>query len=129
MTKNVDLGKMAMSSQLRRFPVHPQSQFCPNSACPEREHIGRGNITIHSQREQRYRNTFCGRTFSACTGTPFYRQHYAPDLITLVVTLVAHDCAATAIVVAVELHPRTVQRWVANAGSHCQNIHAHLVEQ
>jgi transposase-like protein len=109
--------------------VDPQSQFCPNSACVARGQVGRGNITIHSQREQRYRCTVCGRTFSARTGTPFYRQQYAPDLITLVVTLVAHGCPAAAIVVAFGLHPRTVQRWVTTAGTHCQAVHAHLVEQ
>jgi transposase-like protein len=109
--------------------VDPQLQFCPNSACPARGHVGRGNITIHSQREQRYRCTVCDRTFSARTGTPFFRQQYAADLITLVVTLVAHGCPTAAVVVAFGLHPRTVQRWVASAGAHSQAVHAHLVEQ
>jgi transposase-like protein len=109
--------------------VDPQLQFCPNSVCPARGQAGRGNITIHSQREQRYRCSVCGRTFSARTGTPFYRQQYAADLITLVVTLVAHGCPTAAVVVAFGLHPRTVQRWVATAGAHCQAVHAHLVEQ
>ena len=109
--------------------MDPHTQFCPNSACPARGQAGQGNITNHSQREQRYRCTVCGRTFAARTGTPFYRQQYGADLITLVVTLVAHGCPAAAIVVAFGLHPRTVQRWVASAGTHCQAVHAHLVEQ
>jgi transposase-like protein len=109
--------------------VDPQVQFCPNSACLARGQVGRGNITIHSQREQRYRCALCGRTFSARTGTPFYRQQYAPDLITLVVTRVAHGCPQAAIVVAFGLHPRTVARWARPAGTHCAAVHAHLVEQ
>lgn len=109
--------------------MDPQSVFCPNSACPARGHVGQGNITIHSQREQRYRCTLCGRTFSARKGTPFYRQQYAADLITLVVTLVAHGCPQAAIVVAFGLHPRTVERWARTAGTHCAAVHAHLVEQ
>jgi transposase-like protein len=108
--------------------VDPHAQFCPNSACPARGQVGRGNITIHSQREQRYRCAVCGRTFSARTGTPCYRQHYAPALITLVVPLVAHGCPHAAVVAAFGLHPRTVARWVATAGTHCQAVHAHLVE-
>jgi transposase-like protein len=108
--------------------VDPHTQFCPNSACPARGQPGQGNITIHSQREQRYRCTVCDRTFSARTGTPFYRQQHAADLITLVVTLVAHGCPQAAIVVAFGLHPRTVARWVRTAGTHCQAVHAHLVE-
>jgi transposase-like protein len=109
--------------------MDPQSVFCPNPACPARGQRGRGNITIHSQREQRYRCKQCGQTFSARRGTPFYRQQYPADLITLILTLVAHGCPLAAIVVAFGLHWRTVQRWVNNAGAHAQAIHEYLVEQ
>jgi transposase-like protein len=128
-TTNADLGKIAMSSQLWRFPVDPHTQFCPNSACPARGHVGRGNITIHSQREQRYRCTVCGRTFSARRGTPFYRKQYPEALITQVVTLVAHGCPEAAVVAAFALHPRTVREWITAAGQHCETVQQHLVEQ
>ena len=105
--------------------MDPHEQFCPNSACPARGRVGQRNITIHSQREHRYRCTVCGKTFSARSGTPFYRQQYAADLSTLVVTLVTHGCPLAAIVVAFGLHWRTVQRWVTAAGA----VHEHLVEQ
>ncbi len=109
--------------------MDPHSVFCPNPACPARGQRGRGNITIHSQREQRYRCTQCRKTFSARHGTPFYRQQYPADLITLIITLVAHGCPLAAIVVAFGLHWRTVHRWVETAGEHAQAVHEYLVEQ
>jgi transposase-like protein len=109
--------------------MDPHSVFCPNPACPARGQSGQGNICIHSQREQRYRCTLCRKTFSARRGTPFYRQQYPADLITLIITLVAHGCPLAAIVVAFGLHWRTVQRWVENAGAHAQAVHEYLVEQ
>src|SRR5690242_12427533 len=118
-----------MTLQLRRPAMNPHSVFCPNPACLVRGHVGQGNVIIHSQCEQRYRCTLCGRTFSARTGTPFYRKQYPEALITQVVTLVAHGCPEAAVVVAFELHPRTVREWVTAAGWHCEAIQHHLVEQ
>jgi transposase-like protein/IS1 family transposase len=109
--------------------MDPQHVFCPNPACPARGQTGRGNITIHSQRERRYRCTQCRKTFSDRVGTPFYRQQYPEDLITLVITLLAHGCPLAAIVVAFGLHWRTVARWREAAGAHAQAVHEHLVEQ
>ncbi len=109
--------------------MDPQSVFCPNSACPARGQVGQGNISIHSQRDQRYACSACRTTFSARKGTPFYRQHYPAELITLVVTLLAHGCPPSAIVIAFALNWRTVQRWQARASAHAQAVHEHLVEQ
>jgi transposase-like protein len=109
--------------------MDPQSVFCPNLACPARGQSGQGNITIHSQREQRYRCTVCRKTFSARRGTPFYRTQYDEELITLVVTLIAHGCPEAAAVVAFGLHPRTIQHWVTAAGEHAERVQQHLVEQ
>ena len=57
--------------------MNPQTQFCHNPQCPARGQLGPGNIRVHSQREQRYRCTTCGRTFAATTDTPFYRVRTA----------------------------------------------------
>src|SRR5690348_15959872 len=107
-----------MTLQLRRPTVNPQEVFCPNAACYARGQLGQGNITIHSQREQRYRCTLCHKTFSARVGTPFYRKQYSEDLIVQVVTLVAHGCPEAAVVAAFQLHPRTVREWITAAGQH-----------
>ncbi len=109
--------------------MDPQLVFCPNSACPASGQVGQGNIGIHSQCDRRYCCNVCHCTFSARKGTPFYRQHYPEDFITLVVTLLAHGCPPSAIVVAFALNWRTVQRWQARASEHAQAVHEHLVEQ
>lgn len=109
--------------------MDPQGQFCHNPACPARGQVGRGNIGVYSQREQRYVCRTCRRTFAATTGTPFYRLHSAADLVTVVLTLLCHGCPLQAIVAAFGLDERTVAAWLRRAGAHCQQVHAHLVQQ
>src|SRR5918992_2701993 len=109
--------------------MDPQEQFCYNPACPDRGQRGRGNICIHSRKEQRYRCSTCGRTFAATTGTPFYRQRTVAETVTLVLTLLCHGCPLQAIVAAFGFDERTVAQWQARAGEHCQEVHAYLVQQ
>ncbi len=109
--------------------MDPQSQFCPNATCAARGQVGQDNIEIHSQKERRYRCQTCGRTFAATTGTPFYRLQTAAETVTLVVTLLAHGCPRQAIVAAFGVDERTVAAWQAKAGTHCQQVHGHLVQQ
>jgi transposase-like protein len=109
--------------------MDPQTQFCPNEACPARGQVGQGNIRVHSWGEHRYGCRCCGRTFAATTRTPFYRAQTAADRITLVVTLLAHGCPIQAIVAAFGYDERMVAAWQAKAGAHCQQVHTHLVQQ
>ena len=88
---------------------------------------GRGNIRIQSQKEQRYRCSTCGQTFAATKGTPFYRLRGETDVVTLVLTLLCQGCPLQASVVAFRFDERTVARWQARAGHHCQPVHEHLV--
>jgi transposase-like protein len=109
--------------------MDPQSQFCHNPNCPARGKVGQGTIRIHSRKEQRYRCTRCGQTFAATKGTPFYRLHEAAEVMIIVLTLLSHGCPVQAIVAAFGLDERTVARWQARAGEHCQQLHEHLVQQ
>jgi transposase-like protein len=109
--------------------VDPQQQFCHNPACPARGRVGQGHIGVQSRQEQRYVCHTCGRTFAATTGTPFYRLRTAADQVTLVLTLLSHGCPPQAIVAAFGLDERTVAAWLARAGSHCQQVQAHLAQQ
>lgn len=109
--------------------MNPEKTFCPNPDCPARGQIGKGNIHIHSQQEQRYKCTVCGRTFSAREGTVFYRCKIAEDIITLVIKLVAHGCPLEAIVAAFGFQARTVSRWIETSGSQCEEIHQEKVIQ
>jgi hypothetical protein len=67
--------------------------------------------------------------FAETIDTPFYRLHKPAELAVLVLTLLSHGCPTQAIVVAFGLDERTVARWLAEAGRHCQRVHEHLVEQ
>jgi len=70
-----------------------------------------------------------GGRFAETVGTPFYRLHKPAGLAVLVITLLCHGCPTQAIVAAFGLDERTVARWFAGAGLHCQRVHEHLVEQ
>lgn len=67
--------------------------------------------------------------FAETIDTPFYRLHKPAELAVLVLTLLSHGCPTQAIVAAFGLDERTVARWLAGAGAHCQRVHEHLVEQ
>jgi transposase-like protein len=98
-------------------------------ACPARGKVGENNIVMHSRKEARYQCKVCGKTFAATTGTPFYRLRNSAELVTQVVTLIAHGCPVQAIVAAFHLDERTVMAWQARSGKHCQQVHQQLVQQ
>jgi transposase-like protein len=109
--------------------MDPTAVFCPNFDCYARGQIGRGNIGIHSQKEQRFICKACRKTFSATKGTVFYRLHTAAETVVLVVTLLAHGCPVQAIVAAFGLDERTVADWWSRSGRQSQAVHESLVEQ
>jgi transposase-like protein/IS1 family transposase len=109
--------------------MDPRHQFCPNSDCPARGQIGKGNITSHSEVEGRYLCTVCEATFAETTGTVFYHLKTDPDRVSCVLTLIGHGCPPEAIPPAFGISVRTVRRWMEKAGVHCEGVHAHLVEQ
>lgn len=109
--------------------MDPQTVFCPNSACPARGQIGKGNVGIHSWKESRYICNVCERTFAASKGTIFYRRRLPRETIVRIVTLSAHGCPRQAIVAAFEVDERTVKSLEESAGKHCQQVHEHLVER
>jgi len=107
--------------------MNPQTEFCPNQACPDRGKVGAGNIVSHSQKEQRCRCKTCGKTFSVTRGTPLYGLKTSHETVECVVTLLAHGCPVQAIVAAYGLDERTVRSWLLKAGTHCEHVHDHLV--
>lgn len=109
--------------------MQPATQFCSNPDCPARGHVGKGNIIIHQTATGRYKCTVCRKTFSARTGTVFYRKRANERDIERVVALVGHGCPVPAITAAFGYDDRTVRQWVADSGQQCQQVHEHLVEQ
>src|SRR5437867_4736821 len=92
----------------RRTSMDPTTTFCPNGHCHARGQIGKGNIGIHSRKEQRFICHECHQTFSATTGTVFYRLRTSAETVVLVVTLLAHGCPVQAIVAAFGFDERTI---------------------
>src|SRR5919109_2307677 len=113
----------------RRSVMDPTTAFCPNEHCHARGQTGQGNIGIHSQKEQRFIGHACHTTFSARTGTVFYRLRTSAETVSLVVTLLAHGCPLQAIVVAFGYDERTVAAWWARSGRQGQAVQEYLVEQ
>ena len=109
--------------------MDPTTTFCPNRHCPARGQTGQGNIGIHSRKEQRFSCHACQKTFSATTGTVFYRLRTSAETVVLVVTLLAHGCPVQAIVAAFGFDERTVAAWWARSGRQGQAVHESLVEQ
>lgn len=109
--------------------MDPTTVFCPNLACPARGHRGKGNIGVHSRKDQRFICTQCHKTFTVTKGTAFYRLRTSAETVTLVVTLLAHGWPLQAIVIAFGFDERTVARWGARAGVQGQAVQESLVEQ
>src|SRR5438105_9162512 len=109
--------------------MDPATVFCPNRHCHARGQTGMGNIAIHSQKEQRFICHACHKTFSATTGTIFYRLRTSAETVVIVVTLLAHGCPVQAIVAAFGFNERTGAAWGRRAGGQGQAVQEHLVEQ
>ena len=108
--------------------MDPTTAFCPNEHCHARGQTGQGHIGIHAQQEQRFICHACHKTFSARTGTVFYRLRTSAETVVLVVTLRAHGCPVHAIVAALGFDERTVAAWWARSGRQGQTVHESLVE-
>lgn len=109
--------------------MDPATTFCPNLACPARGQTGQGNIGIHSRKEKRFICTECRKTFTAKRGTALYRLRTVSEMVSLVVTLLAHGCPVQAIVAGFGFDERTVAAWWTRAGCQGQAVQKHLVEQ
>jgi transposase-like protein len=109
--------------------MNPQNVFCPNIDCPARGQQDKGNISIHSQADRRYKCAECGATFSATKGSLFYRLKTDSITVMLVLTLMAYGCPRKAIVKAFGFDERTIKKWWLRAGEHCEAIHEQIVGQ
>ncbi len=109
--------------------MNPQEVWCPNSACPASGQVGKGNIGVHSQQEQRYHCTVCRKTFGARTGTIFHRRRTDEATITQVLTLLSWGCPIVAIEHAFGVQRQTVRAWLEAAGHHAERVHHHHVVQ
>jgi transposase-like protein len=108
--------------------MDPTTTFCPKSNGPASGQTGKGNIGIHARKEQRFICHACHKTFSARTGTVFYRLRTSAETVVIVVTVRAHGCPLQAIVAAWGFDERTIATWGARSGRQGQAVHAYRVE-
>jgi transposase-like protein len=106
----------------------PTTTCCPKRNCPARGQTGRGNIGSHAPKAPRFICHECHKTFSATTGTVFYRLRPAAETVRLVVTLLAHGCPVPAMVAALGFDERPSAAWWPRAGRQGHAVHASLGE-
>ena len=113
--------------------MNPQEVRCPNLDCPASGQAGKGNIGVHSKKEQRYRCHVCHKTFAqrapARTGTIFHRRRTDAALIILVISLVSWGCPLVALEHAFGLQPQTLRDWLEAARKHAEAVHHQQVVQ
>ncbi len=107
--------------------MHPDKIFCPTLACPARGQVGKGNLGVHSYQEKRYICHACEKTFADTKGTLFYRLRTDPQLVLIVIVLLAYGCPPKAIEQAYGFHERTIRRWWQRSGEHCRVVHEHTI--
>ena len=78
--------------------MNPETLFCLNLSCPARGQVGKGNIGVHSEQEGRCICHECGKTFAATKGTIFHRLRTDPEIVMIVIVLLAYQCPIPAIV-------------------------------
>ena len=109
--------------------MNPETVFCANLSCVAKGQAGKGNISVHSHQEKRYKCEECGQSFTTSKGTLFYQLKTEPAKVILVLTLLVNGCPMQAIVAAFGYDQRTVRGWLKRAGQHCQQVHQYLVSQ
>jgi transposase-like protein len=107
--------------------MNPQTVFCPNIECQARAQTGKGNIGVHSHVEKRYICHECKQTFTDTKGTIFYRLRTDPEIVMLVITLLAWGCPLKAIVKGYKFHEKTVKEWWRRSGEHCRVVHEYVI--
>ena len=108
--------------------MDPTQACCPNLDCPARGQTGKGNLGLHSRKEQRFICKQCHKTFTTPTGTAFSRVRTPTETISVVLTLMAHGGPLQALVVACGFDERTVAAWFTRAGCQAQAVQEHVVE-
>lgn len=104
--------------------LNPVGIVCPKTDCGASERIG-----VHSHKERRYICHTCGKTFAETTHSALYRLKYAPQLVALVLCLIAYGCPLVAIEKAFALDIRTVRAWQMRAGTQGEQLQSHVLEE
>jgi transposase-like protein len=104
-------------------------EFCPNEACRDYGKLQDGQEHWNLQRfgktqrgVQRFRCTTCGRTFTATTGTIFFRKHAAETDILETLTLLAEGSRISSLSRAKGFKEDTILSWLREAAKHAEQV-------
>jgi transposase-like protein len=114
-------------------PVAQVGEFCPNAECLEKRkpqsirqtHIEKYGLTQAGR--QRYRCIACGRTFTATTGTLFYRRRTSAADILETLALIAEGSRVSSIARVKGHKEDTILHWLCAAAQHVEMLETALL--
>ena len=108
--------------------------FCANESCPEYGRVAAGQAPSHLRKfgktkggVQRYQCKTCGQTFTATSGTLFYRKRTAEKEILETLALLAEGSRISSLARAKGFKEDTILAWLREAARHAEQVEAVLM--
>jgi transposase-like protein len=108
--------------------------FCPNESCPDYGKLAAGQTPPHLRKfgktkggVQRYQCKTCGQTFTATSGTLFYRKRTAEKEILETLALLAEGSRISSLARAKGFKEDTILAWLREAAQHAEQVEAVLL--
>jgi len=110
--------------------------FCPNTACPDYGKLQEGQTPHNLQRfgktrqgVQRFRCTTCGKTFTATTGTIFFRKRTPEHEILETLALLAEGNRISSLSRVKGFKEDTILQWLREAAQHAEQVEEVLLAE
>jgi transposase-like protein len=108
--------------------------FCPNEGCPDYGRRAPDQSASHLRKfgktkrgVQRYQCKTCGQTFTATSGTLFYRKRTAEKEILETLALLAEGSRISRLARAKGFKADTILAWLREAAHHAEQLEAELL--
>lgn len=103
--------------------------YCPNESCADYGRLGAGQARSHLRKfgktkggVQRYQCKTCGQTFTATSGTLFYRKRTAEQAIVETLALLAEGNRISSIARVKGFKEETILAWLREAARHAERV-------
>lgn len=101
---------------------------CPNPDCCHFNRFGAGNLSVsdHIGKGRAIRRLYCSscqRRFSERKGSLMEHAKIPPEVVVRIVKCLGHGCSVEATADICEVDPRTVERYVEQAGRRAEDFH------
>lgn len=103
--------------------------FCPNEACPDYGRLADGQTASHLRKfgktkrgVQRYQCKTCGQTFTATSGTLFYRKRTPEKEILETLALLAEGSRISSLTRTKGFKEDTILAWLREAAQHAEQL-------